>query len=52
MKTWQAALAALSLSFAMPLRIAQDVVRELVVKDGKFEPPTSRCPRASASRSK
>jgi plastocyanin len=44
-KTWQAALAALSFSFAMTAAHAQDVVTvSLVVKDGKFEPSTLEVP--------
>jgi plastocyanin len=45
MKTWQAALAAASLSFAMTAAHAQDVVTVgLVVKNGKFEPSTLEVP--------
>ena len=45
MKSWQAALAALSLSFAITGAQAQDVVSvSLVVKDGKFDPATVEVP--------
>ena len=45
MGRWQAALAALSLSFAMTAAHAQDVVTvSLVVQDGKFEPATIEVP--------
>jgi len=45
MRTWQAALAALSLSFAMTAAHAQDVVTvSLVAKDGRFEPSTLEVP--------
>ena len=45
MGKWQAALVALSLSFAMTSAHAQDVVTvSLVAKDGKFEPATIEVP--------
>ena len=45
MRIWQAAIAALSLSFAITAALAQDVVTvSLVVKDGKFEPSTIEVP--------
>ena len=45
MKVWQAAIAALSLSFVMTAAQAQDVhTVKLVVMDGKFEPATLEVP--------
>ena len=45
MARWQAALAALSLSFAVTAAHAQDVVTvSLVARDGKFEPATIEVP--------
>ena len=45
MKIWQAAFAALSLSFAITAAQAQDVVTvSLAVKDGRFEPATLEVP--------
>ena len=45
MRFWQAAIAALSLSFAITAAHAQDVVTvSLVAKDGKFEPSTLEVP--------
>jgi plastocyanin len=45
MSRWQAALAALSLSFAMTAAHAQDVVTvSLVARDGQFEPATLEVP--------
>jgi plastocyanin len=45
MRFWQAAIAALSLSFVITAAHAQDVVTvSLVVKDGKFEPSTLEVP--------
>jgi plastocyanin len=50
MKTWQAAIAALSLSFAMTAAQAQDVVVSLVARDGKFEPATLEVPAGKRIR--
>jgi len=45
MRFWQAAIAALSLSFVITVAHAQDVVTvSLVVKDGRFEPSTLEVP--------
>ena len=45
MRFWQAAIAALSLSFVITAAHAQDVVTvSLVAKDGKFEPATLEVP--------
>ena len=51
MGRWHAALAALSLSFAMTAAHAQDVVTvSLVAKDGKFEPATIEVPAGKRIR--